>query len=177
MVVGKATTSTSSRASSSRLPPAPMTLGTSTRFMLVATCAPDRRMQSHSGYAYYKPSPWTSSINLNTAKALGIEIPPSLLVRVDVNDTPVRFEPGRARLGTSPTPTGSFTLVNTIGIVAVVFLVTSATQTCRDRRLGTIAATCTQQNKIFVSRSACLRGQSDSARPHQADAAVICGFA
>src|SRR6516162_6221586 len=61
MVVEKATTSTSSRASSSRLPPAPMTLGTSTRFLLVATRAPDRRMQSHSGYAYYKPSPWTSS--------------------------------------------------------------------------------------------------------------------
>jgi hypothetical protein len=38
-----------------------MTLGTSTRFLLVATRAPDRRMQSHSGYAYYKPSPWTSS--------------------------------------------------------------------------------------------------------------------
>jgi type 1 fimbriae regulatory protein FimB/type 1 fimbriae regulatory protein FimE len=36
-----------------------MTLGTSTRFLLVATRAPDRRMQSHSGY--YKPSPWTSS--------------------------------------------------------------------------------------------------------------------
>src|SRR5215468_10181775 len=61
MVVGKATTSTSSRASSSRLPPAPMTLGTSTRFLLVATRVPDRRMQSHSDYAYYKPSPWTSS--------------------------------------------------------------------------------------------------------------------
>src|SRR5262245_12670034 len=61
MVVGKATTSTSSRASSSRLPPAPMTLGTSTRFLLVATRVPDRRMQSHSEYAYYKPSPWTSS--------------------------------------------------------------------------------------------------------------------
>src|SRR5215470_5515225 len=61
MVVGKATTSTSSRASSSRLPPAPMTLGTSIRFLLVATRAPDRRMQSHSEYAYYKPSPWTSS--------------------------------------------------------------------------------------------------------------------
>src|SRR5262249_32285922 len=61
MVVGKATTSTSSRALSSCLPPAPMTLGTSTRFLLVATRAPDRRMQSHSGYAYYKPSPRTSS--------------------------------------------------------------------------------------------------------------------
>src|SRR6476661_1314015 len=61
MVVGKATTSTSSRASSSRQPPAPMTLGTSTRFLLVATRVPDRRMQSHSEYAYYKPSPWTSS--------------------------------------------------------------------------------------------------------------------
>src|SRR5438128_2917285 len=61
MVVGKATTSTSSRASSSRLPPAPMTPGTSTRFLLVATRVPDRRMQSHSEYAYYKPSPWTSS--------------------------------------------------------------------------------------------------------------------
>src|SRR5262245_14739298 len=59
MVVAKATTSTSSRASSSRLPPAPMTLGTS--FLLVATRVPDRRMQSHSEYAYYKPSPWTSS--------------------------------------------------------------------------------------------------------------------
>src|SRR5262249_59582622 len=57
MVVGKATTSMSSRALSSCLPPAPMTLGTSTRFLLVATRAPDRRMQSHSGYAYYKPSP------------------------------------------------------------------------------------------------------------------------
>src|SRR6516165_8957121 len=61
MVVGKGTTSTSSRASSSRLPPPPITLGTSTRFLLVATRAPDRRMQSHSKYAYYKPSPWTSS--------------------------------------------------------------------------------------------------------------------
>src|SRR5262249_5707316 len=40
-----ATTSTSSRASSSRLPPAPMALGTSTRFLLVATRAPDRRLQ------------------------------------------------------------------------------------------------------------------------------------
>jgi hypothetical protein len=38
-----------------------MTLGTSTRFLLVATRVPDRRMQSHSEYAYYKPSPWTSS--------------------------------------------------------------------------------------------------------------------
>src|SRR5215467_9652321 len=66
MVVGKATISTSSRASSSRLPPAPMTLGTSTRFLLVATRAPDRRMQSHSGYAYYKPSPWTSSKSTST---------------------------------------------------------------------------------------------------------------
>jgi len=37
-----------------------MTLGTSIRFLLVATRAPDRRMQSHSEYAYYKPSPWTS---------------------------------------------------------------------------------------------------------------------
>src|SRR5262249_16321854 len=61
MVVGKATTSTSSRASSSRLPPAPMTLGTSTRFLLVVTRVPDRRMHSHSEYAYYKPSSWTSS--------------------------------------------------------------------------------------------------------------------
>src|SRR5262249_43279044 len=40
MVVEKATTSTSSRASSSRLPPAPMTLGTSTRFLLLATRVP-----------------------------------------------------------------------------------------------------------------------------------------
>src|SRR5262249_50140228 len=39
----------------------PMTPGTSTRFLLVATRVPDRRMQSHSEYAYYKPSPWTSS--------------------------------------------------------------------------------------------------------------------
>src|SRR5262249_16227164 len=66
MVVGKATTSTSSRASSSRLPPALMTLGTSTRFLLVAMRAPDRRMLSHSGYAYYKPSPWTSSKSSST---------------------------------------------------------------------------------------------------------------
>jgi len=35
--------------------------GTSIRFLLVATRAPDRRMQSHSEYAYYKPSSWTSS--------------------------------------------------------------------------------------------------------------------
>src|SRR6516165_7440914 len=41
MMVGKATTSTSSCASSSRLPPAPMTLGTSIRFLLVARRAPD----------------------------------------------------------------------------------------------------------------------------------------
>src|SRR5262249_29398972 len=108
MEVGKATTSTSSRASSSRLPPALMTLGTSTRFLLVATRAPDRRMQSHSGYAYYKPSPWTSSKSsstqsghwirqaprasqasrpaaraadeyLKTARVLGLTIPPGLL--------------------------------------------------------------------------------------------------
>jgi hypothetical protein len=38
-----------------------MTPGTSTRFLLVATRVPDRRMQSHSEYAYYKPSLWTSS--------------------------------------------------------------------------------------------------------------------
>src|SRR5262249_28679055 len=40
MVVGKATTSMSSRALSSCLPPAPMTLGTSTRFLLVARTPP-----------------------------------------------------------------------------------------------------------------------------------------
>jgi hypothetical protein len=55
-----------------------MTLGTSTRFLLVATRAPDRRMQSHSGYAYYK-----LALNLKTAKTSGLTVLPTLLARPD----------------------------------------------------------------------------------------------
>jgi hypothetical protein len=65
MVVGKATTSTSSRASSSRLPPAPMALGTSTRLLLVATrpptgeCnrTPDTRIISRAHGQVRRPRP------------------------------------------------------------------------------------------------------------------------
>ena len=42
---------------------------------------------------------------------------------------PVRFEPGRARLGTNPTPTGSFTRANTMGIVVVVLVAVRHGQT------------------------------------------------
>ena len=38
------------------------------------------------------------------------------------SDSPVMFPPGRARLATSPLPTGSLPLAMTIGIVLVVSL-------------------------------------------------------
>ena len=40
--------------------------------------------------------------------------------------TPVRLPPGRARLATSPSPTGSAPLLKTIGIVEVAFFAASA---------------------------------------------------
>ena len=41
-------------------------------------------------------------------------------------DTPVTFPPGRAKLSTSPTPTGSATFTNTMGIVGVACLAARA---------------------------------------------------
>src|SRR6266704_1125771 len=41
-------------------------------------------------------------------------------------DVPVIFPPGRARLATSPTPTGSIEFVKTTGIVLVAFLTARA---------------------------------------------------
>src|SRR5262245_37393773 len=101
MVAGKATTSTSSRASSSRLPPAPMTPGTSSRFLLVATRAPDRRMQSHSKYAYYKPSPWTSSKTSSPRSARSGRPSAIALAKAPTpGDLPVQARPG-AKMATN----------------------------------------------------------------------------
>jgi hypothetical protein len=41
-------------------------------------------------------------------------------------DTPMTFPPGRAKLATSPTPTGSATFTNTMGIVGVACLAARA---------------------------------------------------
>jgi hypothetical protein len=76
-----------------------MTPGTSSRFLLVATRAPDRRMQSDSAYAYYKPSPWTS-LKTSSARSARSEHP-SAIAFVKGHETwrscrssPTRFENG-----------------------------------------------------------------------------------
>ena len=58
----------------------------------------------------------TASLNISSSFALNSVI--SI-------DTPVTFPPGRARLATCPTPTGSAWVANTMGIVVVACLAAS----------------------------------------------------